>query len=119
MILKKMEIYIKNDLYFYNLNRRMIYNKLPVPIQDQIKHYNEIQKYIKFIEEQDNNIIEDILHEIYYGYRYLKDTNDILFHKSYEDLQNDLTPNIKKCKKYLMSLNINKINYILEPFYNN
>ena len=102
---------------------KMFYNKLPASIQDQIKHNKEIQKYIKFIEEQDNNVIEDILYEIYYGYRNMKyntaDNNYILYHNNYEDLQKDNTSNIKKCKKYLMLLNIDMIEYILMGYYNN
>lgn len=89
------------------------------PILNEIKHYNIIKKYIEYIKNQDNNKINDILWEIYHEYYYYNPYN-IPYHKNFEEIKNEIDNDnntINICKKYLMLLNIDMIEYILYKIY--
>lgn len=98
-------------------------NELPKSIQAEIQHNTNIQKYLQFIEEQENNTINDILWDIYHGYcnyEYNCGNKDYtLYHQSFEEIRQDKTPVLKICKKYLMLLNIDMIEYIMQEYFNN
>mgnify|MGYP001043056728 CR=1 FL=1 len=91
------------------------------PILNEIKHYNIIKKYSEYIKIQDNNKINDILWELYHGYCYYNsyNHNNIPYHKNFEEIKNEIDNHnntINICKKYLMLLNIDMIEYIFENF---
>ena len=109
------KIYFYYKMFITNYNNNQI-----KPILNEIKHYNIIKKYIEYIKIQDNNKINDILWELYHGYyKNYNHNNNIPYHKNFEEIKNEIDNHnntINICKKYLMLLNIDMIEYIFENF---
>lgn len=90
-------------------------------------NYN-IEKYIDFIKNQNDDKINNILWEIYHGYYFLYNKNsnnknnnyNIIYHNNFEEIKNEIKEknNIMEIIiKYLILINDNNtIEYILNIF---